>query len=185
MTKFHYIIFTLLFISVNSFSEDFQYLIHERYYNHSDNVRPSAYADIHTYLQGPMLEKAINKNLKQNANKCTPGVDSKYIFSLEPDIFYNYQMNIMYAQLKVKIFGPKNILKNSSIIEIEHQGKIHQKANFYISKMYDELILKLSNNILSKLPKNNLTINGNFCSTIELSKPKTIIDKDYKKPIQA
>jgi hypothetical protein len=185
MTKFHYIIFTLLFISVNSFSKDFQYLISERYYNHSDNVRPSAYADLHTYFQGPMLEEAINKNLKANVNKCESGVDSKYIFSLEPNIFYNYQMNIIYGQLKVKIFGPKNILKNSLIIEIEHQGKIHQKANFYISKMYDELVVKLDTDILSKLPKDSLTISGDFCSTIELSKPKKNMDPNYKRPIQA
>jgi len=132
-----------------------------------------------------MLEEAINKNLKANVNKCESGVDSKYIFSLEPNIFYNYQMNIIYGQLKVKIFGPKNILKNSLIIEIEHQGKIHQKANFYISKMYDELVVKLDTDILSKLPKDPLTISGDFCSTIELSKPKKNIDPDYKPPIQA
>ena len=185
MIKFHYTFLNLLFISVNSFSEDFQYHIYERYYNHSDNVRPSTYADIHTYLQGPMLEEAVNKNLKQNVKKCTPGTDSKYIFSLEPNIFYNYLMNIIYGQLKVKIFGPKNILEDSLTIEIQHQAKIHQKANFYISKMYDELVLKLDADILSKLPKDNLTINGDFCSTIDLSKPKNNIDPDYKPPIQA
>ena len=43
-----------------------------------------------------------------------------------------------------------------------------------------ELVIKLKADILSKLPKDNSTINGDFCSTIELSKPKTIIDKDYK-----
>ncbi|MFQ3368163.1 MAG: hypothetical protein ACI8WO_000255 [Methylophilaceae bacterium] len=185
MTKIHFILLTLLFISVNLYSKDLQYLIYERYYNHSDNVRPSAYADLHTYLQGPMLEEAINKNLKSNVKKCASGVYSKYIFSLEPNIFYNYKMNIIYGQLKVKIFGPKNILKDSATIEIEHQGKIHQQANFYINKMYDELVLKLDVEILSKLPQDNLTINGDFCSTIEQSKPKKNIDPDYKPPIQA
>ena len=86
MTKIHFILLTLLFISVNLYSNDLQYLIYERYYNHSDNVRPSAYADLHTYLQGPMLEEAINKNLKSNVKKCASGVYSKYIFSLEPNM---------------------------------------------------------------------------------------------------
>ena len=72
-----------------------------------DNVRPSAYGEYIHYLPGPMLEEAVKKNLKSDVKKCAPGVDSKYIFSLEPNIFYNYQMTITYGQLKVKIFGPK------------------------------------------------------------------------------
>ena len=185
MTKFHYIIFTLLFISVNLYSKDLQYLIYERYYNHSDNVRPSAYADLHTYLQGPMLEEAINKNLKSNVKKCASGVYSKYIFSLEPNIFYNYQMNITYGQLKGKIFGHNNVLKNTFTIEIQRQGKIDQSENFYISKMYNELIIKFNTDFLIKLPKINSTINGDFCTTFESSKPKPIIIKDKKPRIQA
>ena len=51
--------------------------------------------------------------------------------------------------------------------------------------MYDSLIVKLGSDILSKLPKDNATISGDYCSTIELSKPKTTLDKDYKAPIQA
>ena len=35
MTKFNYTFILLLLISANSFSQDFQYLIYERYYNHS------------------------------------------------------------------------------------------------------------------------------------------------------
>jgi len=185
MKKIYYTLLALLFISVNSFSKDFQYLIYERYYNYSENVRPSPYGDFHTYLQGPMLEEAINENLNANVKKCAPGVDSKYIFSLEPNIFYNYQMSTLYGQLKVKIFGPRNVLKDSLTIEIQHRGKINQKANFYIGRMYEKLVIKLDNDILSKLPKDNLTVNGDFCATIELSKPKNTIDKDYKKPIQA
>jgi len=185
MKKFNYTLIFLLLLSANSFSQDFQYLIYERYYNHYDIVRPAPYQEFHTYLQGPILEEAINRNLKSGVTKCMAGADSKYIFTLEPNIFYNYLMTITYGQLKGKIFGPNNILKDTFNIEIERQGKINQKANFYISKMYDELLLKLDEDILSKLPKDNASINGNFCETIELSKPKTIIDKSYKKPIQA
>jgi hypothetical protein len=185
MKKLNYTLLSLLLVSASLFSQDFQYLIYERYYEHSDNVRPSAYGELHTYFQGPMLEEAIKKNLEPDVKKCLAGSDSKYIFSLEPNIFYNYQMSIVYGQLKVRIYGPRNILQDSLTIEIEHQTKIHQKANFYIRKMYDELVIKLNTDILSKLPKDNLTMNGDFCSTIELSKPKSIIDKSYKKPIQA
>lgn len=174
-----------MLISANSFSQDFQYLIYERYYNHYDNLRPTPYEGMHTYLQGPMLEEAVNKNLKSGAKKCVAGVDSKYIIALEPNIFYNYQMTITYGQLKGKIFGSNNVLKDTFNIEIERQGKIYKQANFYINKMYDELIIKLNADILSKLPKNNANISGDFCATIELSKPKTPIGKDYKKPIQA
>ena len=186
MTKFHYMLSVFLFISVNSFSQDFQYHIYERYYNHQNNIRSTAYGDIHTYLQGPMLEEAVNKNLKSNVKKCIAGAESKYILTLKPNIFYNYLMSITYGQLKGEIFGPNNVLKDTFNIEIERQGKIHQKKNFYISKMYDELVIKLYDDTLSKLPKeDNATINGDFCTTIELSKPKPIINNDYKKPIQA
>jgi len=185
MKKLHYTLLALLLISINSFAQDFQYYIYERYYNYSDNIRPSAYAAPHSYLQGPMLEEAINRNLKSDIKKCESGINSKYILSIKPNTFYNYQMNILYGELKVKVFGPKNVLKDTLTVEVKYQGKIHQKADFYISKLYDELIKKLGTDILNKLPKNNLTINGNFCTTIELSKPKPNIDKNYKKQIQA
>ena len=77
MKKLHYILLALLIVSANSFAQDFQYHIHERYYNHYDNMRLTAYGDLHVYLQGPMIEKAINKNLISNTKKCEAGVDSK------------------------------------------------------------------------------------------------------------
>ena len=185
MTKLNYTLLFLLLISVKSFSEDFQYLIFEQYYKHYENVRPSAHGDPFTFLQGPMLEQAVNKNLKSDVKKCKSGVNSKYIVSLKPNIFYNYQMTITYGQLNGKIFGANNILIDSFNIELQRQGKIHQKANFYINKMYDELVIKLYDDILNKLPKDTSTIKGDFCTTIELSKPKQILDENYKKPIQA
>jgi hypothetical protein len=185
MIKLKYTLLFLLLISVKSFSEDFQYLIFKQYYKHYENVRPSAHGDIFTFLQGPMLEQAVNKNLKSNVKKCKSGINSKYIVSLEPNIFYNYQMTITYGQLNGKIFGANNILIDSFNIELQRQGKIHQKANFYINKMYGELVIKLNDDILNKLPKDASTINGDFCTTIELSKEKQILDVDYKKPIQA
>jgi len=185
MTKFNYTLIFLLLISSNSFSQEFQYHIYERYYDHHDNVRTSPHGNIYTYLQGPMLEKAVKKNLKSDLKKCAEGVDSKYILALEPNIFYNYQMTINYGQLKGKIFGHNNVLKDTFTIEIQRQGKIDQNENFYIGKMYDELVMKLKADILIELPKINSTINGDFCTTIELSKPKTIINKDNKKQIQA
>ena len=185
MIKLKYTLLFLLLISVKSFSEDFQYLIFEQYYKHYEIVHASPHGHPFTFLQGPMLEKAVNKNLKSDVKKCKSGVNSKYIVSLKPNIFYNYQMTITYGQLNGKIFGANNILIDSFNIELQRQGKIHQKANFYINKMYDELVIKLFNDILSKLPKDASTINGDFCTTIELSKPKEILDKNYKKPIQA
>ena len=185
MIKFNYTLIFLLLISANSFSQDFQYLIYERYYNHYDNLRPTPYEGMHTYLQGPMLEEAVNKNLKSGAKKCVAGVDSKYIIALEPNIFYNYQMTITYGQLKGKIFGHNNVLKDTFTIEIQRQGKIDQSENFYISKMYNELIIKFNTDFLIKLPKINSTINGDFCTTFESSKPKPIIIKDKKPRIQA
>ena len=94
-------------------------------------------------------------------------------------------MNTLYGELKVKIYGPKNILKDTLTVNAKSQVNIYEKADFYISKMYDSLIVKLGSDILSKLPKDNATINGDYCSTIELSKPKPTTDKDYKAPIQA
>tara|TARA_B110000261_G_scaffold145543_1_gene169041 strand:- start:165 stop:722 length:558 start_codon:yes stop_codon:yes gene_type:complete len=185
MKNLYYTVITLLLISANSLAQDFQYHIFDRSYNYYDSMRPTAYAQMHTYLAGPMLEEAVNKNLKLVAKKCASGTESKYIFSLEPNLFYNYQMNTLYGELKVKIYGPKNILKDTLTVNAKSQVNIYEKADFYISKMYDSLIVKLGSDILSKLPKDNATINGDYCSTIELSKPKPTIDKDYKAPIQA
>ena len=186
MKKLHYILLALLIVSANSFAQDFQYHIHERYYNHYDNMRLTAYGDLHVYLQGPMIEKAINKNLISNTKKCEAGVDSKYIFSIEPQVFYNPSMTTLHGELKIRIFTSQNMLKDSKLIKVQHQGRISsQIANSHINKIYDALLIKLENEILDKLPKDNSIINGSFCTIIELSQPKNNLKKDYKKPIQA
>tara|TARA_B100000795_G_C22791512_1_gene437186 strand:- start:1390 stop:1947 length:558 start_codon:yes stop_codon:yes gene_type:complete len=185
MKKLYYTFITLLLISCHSLAQDFQYYIFEKSYNYYDSIRPSAYAEMHTYLPGPILEKAVNKNLKLVAKKCAPNAKSKYIFSLEPNLFYNYQMNTLYGELKVKIYSPKNILKDTLTVNTKSQVNIYEKANFHISRMFDSLIVKLNADVLNKLPRDNKTINGDFCTIIELSKPKSIIDEDYKATIQA
>jgi len=186
MKKLHYILLALLIVSANSFAQDFQYHIHERYYNHYDNIRLTAYGDLHVYLQGPMIEKAINKNLISNTKKCEAGLDSKYIFSIEPQVFYNPSMTTLHGELKIRIFTSQDMLKDSQLIKVQHQGRISsQIANSHINKIYDALLIKLENEILDKLPKDNSIINGSFCTIIELSQPKNNLKKDYKKPIQA
>ena len=185
MKKLHYILLTLLIVSANSFAQDFQYHIHERYYNHYDNMRLTAYGDLHVYLQGPMIEKAINKNLISNTKKCETGVDSKYIFSIEPQVFYNPTMTTLHGELKIRIFTSQDILKDSQLIKVQHQGRMSsQIANSHINKIYDALLIKLENEILDKLTKDNSIINGSFCTIIELSRPKNNLKKDYKEPIQ-
>ena len=186
MKKLHYILLALLIVSANSFAQDFQYHIHERYYNHYDTMRLGAYGDLHVYLQGPMIEEAINKNLISNTKKCEAGVDSKYIFSIEPQVFYNPSMTTLHGELKIRIFTSQDMLKDSQLIKVQHQGPISiQLANSHINKIYDALLIKLENEILDKLPKDNSIINGSFCTIIELSRPKNNLKKDYKKPIQA
>lgn len=186
MKKLHYILLALLIVSANSFAQDFQYHIHERYYNHYDNMRLTAYGDLHVYLQGPMIEKAINKNLISNTKKCEAGVDSKYIFSIEPQVFYNPTMTTLHGELKIRIFTSQDILKDSQLIKVQHQGRISsQIANSHINKIYDALLIKLENEILNKLTKDNSIINGSFCTTIELSRPKNNLQENYKESIQA
>ena len=186
MKKLHYILLTLLIVSANSFAQDFQYHIHERYYNHYDNMRLTAYGDLHVYLQGPMIEKAINKNLISNTKKCEADIDSKYIFSIEPQVFYNPTMTTLHGELKIRIFTSQDVLKDSQLIKVQHQGRISsQIANSHINKIYDALLIKLENEILDKLTKDNSIINGSFCTIIKLSRPKNNLKKDYKKSIQA
>ncbi|MDC0127293.1 hypothetical protein OAI28_03350 [Methylophilaceae bacterium] len=185
MKKFNYTLIFLLLISVNSFSQDFQYFIYERYYNHSDSMRPSPYGDLHVYLQGPMIEEAINRNLQSKITKCAAGVESKYIFLIEPQVFYNPSMTTLHGEFKIKIYTSSNVLKKTHIIKAQRQGRINQIANSHINTIYDKLLIKFSKEILENLPKDTLNINGDFCGAIGLSKPKNSIDKDYKKPIQA
>jgi hypothetical protein len=186
MKKLHYILLALLIVSANSFAQDFQYHIHERYYNHYDTLRLANYGDLHVYLQGPMIEEAINKNLISNTKKCEAGVDSKYIFSIEPQVFYNPSMTTLHGELKIKIFTSQDMLKDSQLIKVQHQGRISiQLANSHINKIYDALLIKLENEILDKLPKDNSIINGSFCTIIEFGRPKNNLKEDYKKPIQA
>ena len=80
MKNLYYTVITLLLISANSLAQDFQYHIFDRSYNYYDSMRPTAYAQMYTYLAGPMLEDAVNKNLKLVAKKCASGTESKYIF---------------------------------------------------------------------------------------------------------
>ncbi len=187
MKKLHYILLALLIVSANSFAQDFQYYIHERYYNHYDTLELSGInGNLHVYLQGPMIEEAINKNLISNTKKCEAGVDSKYIFSIEPQVFYNPSMTTLHGELKIRIFTSQDMLKDSQLIKVQHQGRISiQLANSHINKIYDALLIKLENEILDKLPKDNSIINGSFCTIIEFGRPKNNLKEDYKKPIQA
>ena len=144
-----------------------------------------AAGDLYVYLQGPMIEKAINKNLISNTKKCEAGVDSKYIFSIEPQVFYNPSMTTLHGELKIRIFTSQDMLKDPQLIKVQHQGRISsQIANSHINKIYDALLIKLENEILDKLTKDNSIINGSLCTIIELSRPKNNLKKDYKKPIQ-
>tara|TARA_B100001564_G_C20611425_1_gene657762 strand:- start:179 stop:796 length:618 start_codon:yes stop_codon:yes gene_type:complete len=186
MKKLHYTLWMLLILSSNLLGQDFQYHIHERYYNHHDTLRQFPYGSLHVYLQGPMIEKAIKRNLKLNAIKCDANINSNYIFSIEPQVFYNPSMTTLHGEFKVKIFTSQNMNQATQLIKVQHQARINQKANFYINKIYDELIIKLSKKILDNLPKNNQNINGDFCTMIETSKSKeNKKKKDYKRPIQA
>ncbi|MDC0183136.1 hypothetical protein OAJ43_03220 [Nitrosomonadales bacterium] len=186
MKKLHYIPWVLLLLSLNLFGKDFQYHIYERYYNYHESMRPSPYGDLHVFLQGPMIEKAIEKNLKLNAMKCKAGINSKYIFSIEPQVFYNPSSTTLHGKFKIKIFTSENILQDTHIIKAQRQGRINQKANFYINEIYDKLITKLANEIINKLPKNNANINGDFCTIIEINQPNDNNEKkEYKRPIQA
>jgi|TARA_B110000037_G_C17114084_1_gene503025 hypothetical protein len=148
-------------------------------------MRPSPYGDLHVYLQGPMIEEAINRNLQSKITKCAAGVESKYIFLIEPQVFYNPSMTTLHGEFKIKIYTSSNVLKKTHIIKAQRQGRINQIANSHINTIYDKLLIKFSKEILENLPKDTLNINGDFCGAIGLSKPKNSIDKDYKKPIQA
>ena len=186
MKKLHYSLWALLLLSTNLFGQDFQYYIYERYYKHHESMRSTPYGDLQIYLQGPMIERAIKKNLKSNAIKCKAGISSKYIFSIQPQVFYNPSSTTLHGEFKVKIFTSKNILQDSHQIKAQRQGRINQKANFYINEIYDKLIIKLTKEILNKLPKNNGNINGDFCNVIETKQPnENNKKKDYKRPIQA
>ena len=144
MKKFNYTLIFLLLISVNSFSQDFQYFIYERYYNHSDSMRPSPYGDLHVYLQGPMIEEAINRNLQSKITKCAAGVESKYIFLIEPQVFYNPSMTTLHGEFKIKIYTSSNVLKKTHIIKAQRQGRINQIANSHSNTIYDKLLIKFS-----------------------------------------
>lgn len=185
MRKLHYTLLAFLFITASALAKDFQYHISERYYNYYDSMRPSPHGDLHLFFQGPMIEQAIARNLNLNTKKCKPGINSGYIFSIKPQVFYNPTMTVLHGELKVKIFTSANILVDSKIIKIQHQGKINQIADPYINKLYDALINKLNNEVLGKLSKKTTSINGNFCTIIELNHPKKNLKKEYKKPIQA
>ena len=186
MKKIHYILWPFLLLSANLFGQDFQYHIYERYYKHHESMRSTPYGDLQILLQGPMIEKAIEKNLKSNAMKCKAGIISKYIFSIEPQVFYNPSSTTLHGEFKVKIFTSRNIPQDSHLIKAQRQGRINHKANFYINEIYDKLIIKLTKEILDKLPKNNGNINGDFCAIIEKNQPnENKKKKDYKRPIQA
>tara|TARA_B110000238_G_C16066920_1_gene413174 strand:- start:110 stop:556 length:447 start_codon:yes stop_codon:yes gene_type:complete len=148
-------------------------------------MRPSPYGDLHVYLQGPLIEEAINRNSQVKIKKCESGVESKYIFLIEPQVFYNPSMTSLHGEFKIKIYTSSNKLKETKKIKTQSQGRINQIANSHINKIYDKLVIKFYKEILEKLPKDTLKINGDFCSVVDLSKPKPVIDKDYKKPIQA
>ncbi len=135
------------------------------------------------HLRGPATQKAAQKVLNEhfaNPKFCADNKTPDVVLSLEPQLFFNAQMNVFHAQMTAKVYnsGISPILTIKS--EAQEIGLLHSTADFYIDKAY----LKVMNLVVKELEKDPIflsalnstqkTITNDLCGTLNVLAPNTL-----------
>ena len=122
-----------------------------------------------------MLDKAIeNLPYYSNFKKCAEKNVSDAIIILKPTLFYNPQSTILYGDLDVKFYqtrsnnktNPDNFIKTMKISLWKVVKYDEVTANYYINKIYTDLLKKLITKIDSLKIDTNHPTNGSYCDLL-------------------
>lgn len=151
-----------LIISTNALAEsvssklpgNIAILIAKRHYEHPVRLL-HPYLDI-WHMKGPLAEKTALKMLQKrftNINLCSDSKNADVVLLLEPQMFYNAQLRVFYAEFIVKAYTPTSEPPNteSAITKIKEQaqqtGELGIKPDYYMEKAYVKAMEKIVNRL--------------------------------------
>lgn len=144
--------------------------IAKRHYEHPVRLL-HPYLDV-WHMKGPMVEKVALKVLPKhfaNVNMCANSSNADVILSLEPQMFYNAQLRVFYAEIIAKAYvnNSEPIDQLVAIATVKKQaqqnGDLGIKPEYYMEKAYtkamDKVIKQLEVDsafltVLNKIPAN-------------------------------
>jgi hypothetical protein len=145
--------------------------IAKRHYEHPVRML-HPYLDV-WHMKGPMAEKVALKVLPKhfvNMNMCANSSNADVVISIEPQMFYNAQLRVFYAEIIAKAFvntgEPTDQLVAIATVKKQAQqnGELGIKPDYYMEKAYtkamDKMIKQLETDsaflaVLNKNPANN------------------------------
>ncbi len=124
--------------------------IAKRHYEHPVRLL-HPYLDV-WHMKGPMVEKVALKVLPKrfaNVNMCANSSNADVILSLEPQMFYNAQLRVFYAEIIAKAYvnngEPIDQLVAIATVKKQAQqnGDLGIKPEYYIEKAYTKAMDKV------------------------------------------
>ena len=174
MFKIFVALFLSLIFSTNVFADKLlgNVAIHiaKRHYEHPVRML-HPYLDV-WHMKGPMAEKVAMKVLPKHfahINMCANSSNADVVLSLEPQLFYNAQLRVFYAEIIAKAYvntgEPIEQLVAIATVKKQAQqnGELGIKPDYYMEKAYtkamDKMIKQLETDsaflaVLNKTPAN-------------------------------
>ncbi len=155
--------------------------IAKRHYEHPVRLL-HPYLDV-WHMKGPLVEKVVQQSTLKNRFKtvsmCNSAKNADVVLLIEPQMFYNAQLRIFYAEIIAKAYTNSTEPPNpdNAITTIKEQaqqlGELGIKPEFYMEKAYTKAMNKVIKRLvldkaflasLSKTPANNAE---SLCSALD------------------
>ena len=154
MFKLFIVLFLSLILSNAAFADKLpsSIAVHiaKRHYEHPVRLL-HPYLDV-WHMKGPMVEKVVLKILPKrfaNVNMCANSSNADVVLSLEPQIFYNAQLRVFYAEIIAKAYvnngEPIDQLVAIATVKKQAQqnGDLGIKPEYYMEKAYSKAMDKV------------------------------------------
>lgn len=133
------------------------------------------------HMKGPPAEKVALKALSKqfsNVNMCSQSKEADVVLLIEPQMFYNAQLRVFYAEFIVKAFAnttqTDNLIPITAIkMQAQQNGELSVKPEYYMEKAYTKAMDKVMKQLLvdkafldtlNKTPPNNAEI---LCTALD------------------
>jgi len=131
----------------NKLAGDVTIHIAKRHYDHPVRLL-HPYLDV-WHMKGPLTEKVALKGFAQafsNSHLCSNS-NSHVTVLLEPQMFYNAQLRVFYAEIIAKVFTTASEAIVTIKKQAEQNGELGIKPEFYMEKAYTKAMDKVLNNL--------------------------------------
>ena len=121
--------------------------------------------------QGSLLKKAASSALPNSA-LCEKGNYGNLVLSLDPHVFYNPLMKILYGGITTKVYGYNGKIITTIKSEDEVPGYLTILHEKLIDQLYKKILVKTQNQIEASelinlyLRQSKDSIEGTFCSIL-------------------